>query len=106
VKDVQEGYPSALAVEAAIKAAAKKTNAADPTRQVGDLIRQAYYDRFLCRVFSEGDESEWVLKGGSSMLARLPNARRTRDTDLYRCGYDKDAALAELPTGCHPYVEG
>lgn len=90
------GYPDARAVEAAIKAAAESTHDVDPTRQTGDLIRQAYYDRFLCRVFSESDASEWVLKGGTGMLARIPTARRTLDADLYRAGHDKDEALADL----------
>ncbi|MEZ5199860.1 MAG: hypothetical protein R2742_00575 [Micropruina glycogenica] len=71
------------------------THALYPTRQTGDLIRQAYYDRFLCRVFSDTETSEWVLKeGGTGMLARVPTARRTLDADLYRAGYDKDQALA------------
>lgn len=43
-------YADARAVEAAIKAAARTVHDADPSRQTGDLIRQAYYDRFLCRV--------------------------------------------------------
>jgi Nucleotidyl transferase AbiEii toxin, Type IV TA system len=89
-------YPDARAVEAAIKAAARTVHDADPSRQTGDLIRQAYYDRFLCRVFSEADASEWVLKGGTGMLARVPSARRTLDADLYREGFDKDEALADL----------
>lgn len=92
----EPGYPDARAVESAIKDAAKSAHAADPTRQIGDLIRQAYYDRFLCRVFSDTETSAWVLKGGTGMLARVPNARRTVDADLYRAGYDKDQALADL----------
>ena len=76
------GYPDARAVEAAIKAAAKSAHDSDPARLTGDLIRQTYYDRFLCRVFSESDASEWVLKGGTGMLARIPTARRTLDADL------------------------
>jgi hypothetical protein len=90
------GYRDAKAVEMAIKAAAKATHASDPKRNVADLIRQAYYDRFLSRVFSEGDDSEWVLKGGNGMLARVSNARRTLDADLYREGYGRDEALSEL----------
>lgn len=92
----EPSYPDARAVESAIKDAAKSTHAAYPTRQTGDLIRQAYYDRFLCRVFSDTETSEWVLKGGTGMLARVPTARRTLDADLYRAGYDKDQALADL----------
>ncbi|MDR0783299.1 MAG: nucleotidyl transferase AbiEii/AbiGii toxin family protein, partial [Propionibacteriaceae bacterium] len=89
-------YTSAQAVEAAIKSAAKKANSENPSRQVDDLIRLAYYDRFLCRIFSGGENSEWVLKGGTGMLARIPNARRTLDADLFRTGLDKDQALGEL----------
>jgi len=92
----QDRYASPRAVEQAIKDAAKTAHEADPARLVDDLIRQAHYDRFLCRVFSQGDNSEWVLKGGSAMLARIPNARRTIDADLFRSGYDKDKALTEL----------
>jgi len=89
-------YADWRAVEMAIKSAAKKAHQADRSRLVDDLIRQAYHDRFLSRVFSDGDASEWVLKGGSGMLARVPNARRTLDADLYQEGYDKERALADL----------
>jgi len=92
----QVPYSNALAVEQAIKGAAKTAHKADPSRQISDLIRQAYYDRFLCRVFSDGDATEWVLKGGSGMLARVANARRTLDVDLFRNGYSKDQGLADL----------
>ncbi|SOD75069.1 nucleotidyltransferase AbiEii toxin of type IV toxin-antitoxin system [Jatrophihabitans sp. GAS493] len=63
---------------------------------VTDRIRQVYFDRFLCRVFSEGTSSEWLLKGGTGMLARVPNTRATKDVDLYRADLTLDAALAEL----------
>ena len=91
-----DAYASASAVEQAIKDAAKAAHRNDPSRQVNDLIRQAYYDRFLSRVFSDRDASEWVLKGGTGMLARVPQARRTLDIDLVREGYDKDQGLADL----------
>jgi len=94
--DSLDSYCDWRAVEMAIKEAAKGASLADPSRQVGDLIRQAHYDRFLRRVFSDGPASEWVLKGGTGMLARLPSARRTQDADLYLEGYDKDRALADL----------
>ncbi|MDR0944710.1 MAG: nucleotidyl transferase AbiEii/AbiGii toxin family protein [Bifidobacteriaceae bacterium] len=99
---IPKPYPNARAVEAAIKDAAKREHQAHPSRQVADLIRQTYYDRFLCRVFAEGESNEWVLKGGSGMLARLPNARRTLDADLYRDGFQsKDQALEELRRLAH-----
>ncbi|WP_222851172.1 hypothetical protein [Phytoactinopolyspora mesophila] len=65
----------------AIKEAAKK-----PARQTGPgasaatlaQIRQARFDRFLSRVFADGDQSEWLLKGGMSMLARVLRSRTTQ----------------------------
>lgn len=90
-------YASAKAVDDAIKQAAKNAAAADPpSASVTDRIRQAYFDRFLCRVFSEGDTSEWLLKGGTGMLARVPDGRSTKDVDLYRADLTLDAALVEL----------
>lgn len=47
----------------------------------GDLYRQMLRDRFLCRVFSDGDAG-FILKGGSGLLARIPDARATRDVDF------------------------
>lgn len=55
-----------------------------------------HHDRFLCRVFSEDEHSEWVLKGGSAMLARIPTTRRTLDADLFEQGYDLDQSLEDL----------
>ncbi len=89
-------YASAKAVDDAIKQAAKNAAATDPSVSVTDRIRQAYFDRFLCRVFSQGDTSEWLLKGGTGMLARVPDSRSTKDVDLYRADLTLDAALVEL----------
>lgn len=89
-------YGSAKAVDDAIKQAAKNAAAADPSVSVTDRIRQAYFDRFLCRVFSEGDTSEWLLKGGTGMLARVADSRATLDVDLYRADLTLDVALVEL----------
>jgi hypothetical protein len=47
-------------------------------------------------VFGGETGDEWVLKGGTGMLARVANTRRTRDIDLYREGRDKDESLLEL----------
>jgi hypothetical protein len=96
VTDQPDRYANARAVEQAIKDAARAVHQTDPTRQIDDLIRQAYYDRFLSRVFSDGEASQWVLKGGTGMLARVPQARRTQDIDLFRDGYGKDQSLADL----------
>ncbi|RSX47803.1 nucleotidyl transferase AbiEii/AbiGii toxin family protein [Bifidobacterium callimiconis] len=91
-----ENYANGLAVEQAIKAAAKREHQQHPERNVTDIIRQMHYDRFLCLVFSEGQHSEWVLKGGSAMLARIPSTRRTLDADLFRNGYDLEQSLDDL----------
>ncbi len=47
----------------------------------GDGYRQALRDRFLCRVFSD-QEGRFILKGGSGLLARIPDGRATRDIDF------------------------
>jgi hypothetical protein len=89
-------YPDPRAVEMAIKQAAGEAHAADRSVGVNELIRQAHFDRLLCRVFSEGSQSEWVLKGGTGMLARIPNTRSTRDIDLAINGYTLAQALSRL----------
>lgn len=62
----------------------------------GERYRQMLRDRFLCRVFSSGD-NELVLKGGSGLLARIPDARATRDIDFGHGGRaDADAVLEKL----------
>lgn len=79
-------YGDWRSVEQAIKDAAKRTAAqASPkikAAQIDAQIKQARFDRFLSRVFAEGDQSEWLLKGGVSMLARVPRSRTTKDVDL------------------------
>jgi hypothetical protein len=89
-------YPTAAGVEAAIKDAARRAFASDATVSVGEHIRQTYFDRFLCRIFSEGLDSEWLVKGGTGMLARVPQTRATKDVDLVRGGYDLTEALEDL----------
>lgn len=89
-------YATAAAIDAAIRQAAKNAQAADRSVNANDRIKQAHFDRFLCRVFSEVGASEWLLKGGTGMLARVPNTRATKDVDLYRADLTLDAALAEL----------
>jgi hypothetical protein len=67
------GYGDWRSLELAIKDAAKKASAqAGPGVSAASIdaqIWQARYDRFLSRVFAEGEQSEWLLKGGMSMLA-------------------------------------
>lgn len=82
----RSGYADWRSLELAIKEAAKKA-ARDAAPGVGAAtidaqIRQARFDRFLSRVFADGEQSEWLLKGGMSMLARVPRSRTTKDMDL------------------------
>jgi len=91
-----DGYATAAGTEAAIKDAAKKAAVADPSLDTNERIRLEYFNRFLSRIFSGGDASEWVLKGGTGVLARVPSGRATRDVDLYHQGYTLDKALADL----------
>jgi hypothetical protein len=91
-----EPYKSAAAVEAAIRDAARNAFASDKFTSTQDRIRQEYFRRFLSRVFSERDDSDWVLKGGTGVLARVASGRRTTDVDLFRANNTLDGALAEL----------
>lgn len=91
-----ERYGSPAAVEAAIAAAAKKAYSADPSLTVAERIRLEYFNRFLSRIFSAQDDSDWVLKGGTGMLARVASARATTDIDLFRRGQTLDDALEDL----------
>ena len=81
-----ERYADWRSLELAIKDAAKKAaQHAGPgvsAASVDAKIRQARFDRFLSRVFAHGERSEWLLKGGMSMLARVSRSRTTKDVDL------------------------
>lgn len=91
-----EPYGTARGVEIAIKNAARAAAAADPSLDTNKRIQLEYFNRFLSRIFSEGDESEWVLKGGTSILARVPSTRSTKDIDLYREEFGVERALEDL----------
>lgn len=91
-----EPYATARGVESAIKQAARKAAAADPSLNVNKRIQLVHFNRFLSRVFSEGEQSEWVLKGGTGILARVASTRSTVDIDLYRQGFTLEQALEDL----------
>jgi len=93
---VGEAYATPSGVEAAIKEAARKASTGDTSVSVSERIRQEHFRRFLSRVFSDDARSEWLLKGGTGVLARVPSARTTKDIDLYREGYTLDEALVDL----------
>lgn len=99
-----EGYGDWRSLELAIKDAAKKAAVqAGPgvsAAAVNAQIKQARFDRFLSRVFADGEASEWLLKGGMSVLARVPRSRTTKDVDLASLHSadlaDAERALSEL----------
>lgn len=72
------------------------SRAAGQALDVNKRIHLEYFNRFLSRVFSEDASSEWVLKGGTGLLARAPSTRSTRDIDLYRSGFTISEALSDL----------
>lgn len=73
---MEKAFATATEFDRALKRAVRESGG-DP----GAGYRQALRDRFLCRVFRGGNR-DFVLKGGSGMLARIPDARATRDVDL------------------------
>lgn len=91
-----DGYASPGAVESAISAAARKASNTDPSLTIQERIRLEYFHRFLSRVFSEENDSNWMLKGGAGMLARVASARTTTDVDVFRRSASLDAALEDL----------
>lgn len=90
------GYSSWTALIAAFKATAAKAVKDGSTHDVNAQLIQVRFDRFLSRVFSDGAESEWMLKGGGAMLARVPRTRGTKDLDLAASSTDLDEALQAL----------
>lgn len=83
-------YRSALALEQAVKAAARKSG-----QDVGRAVEGFYAGRLLERVFSE-ERKPFVLKGGRGILAKTVDARYTTDTDFLYRGDDLEEALGEL----------
>lgn len=67
------GYATADAFHDSVKA--RLRSAAERSRHsVNELRRQFAYDRLLTRVFIE-DPGEWVLKGATALLARIPDRK-------------------------------
>jgi hypothetical protein len=97
--DEPQPYATPKGVEDAVKAAAKRASADDPSLTTNERIRLEYFNRFLSRVFSDGPDSEWVLKGGTGMLARVASTRATLDIDLYRGAQKKGSINVDLSTG-------
>ena len=73
---MSETYPTPQSFDRALKKACAKAEG-----DSGERYRMMLRDRFLCRVFST-ENPLLILKGGSNLLARIPDARYTRDLDF------------------------
>jgi hypothetical protein len=96
-------YASAVAFRAALRARLSAVAKASGGHGLDELQRQFAYDRLLARAFTGPDSQRWVLKGAGALLARLPQARHSRDLDLAflaidneRVDDDLDAAVGSL----------
>jgi hypothetical protein len=58
-------------------------------------MEEYWRSRFIARIFYDNTTS-YVLKGATSILARIPDTRRTRDLDLFAQGFDIDEAIEEI----------
>ncbi len=73
-----------------------KTEAKTRGRYLEELRREFLFQRFLALIFFT-PSSQWVLKGGASLLMRLAEARFSKDLDLLHLGeVSPDDAIAEL----------
>lgn len=90
-----DAYTSWEALDRAVKDSVDKAD--DTSLSVSDRYQQFIFDRFLSRVF-EADDSPWLLKGGTGMLARVAGARRTRDVDLSTTSAELEEAIEDLQT--------
>jgi Nucleotidyl transferase AbiEii toxin, Type IV TA system len=75
-------YASAAAFRSALRDRLAALAKQQGTHGLDELQRQFAYDRLLARVFDGPDADRWILKGAGALLARLPDARHSRDLDL------------------------
>jgi len=88
----QQPYRSTNAFRIGVEAEVKAVATTSPGRSADQVRRQFLLQRFLVRVFSQSD-SNWVLKGGTGLLVRIPGARHSGDIDLLYP--HREALLAE-----------
>lgn len=89
-----DSYATPAATWAAIRAAAR-SDAGKSGVLAADLVQLLLFDRLLARVFA-GPDAPFVLKGGTRMLAFIPQARATADIDLEVAHITVDAAIKRL----------
>ena len=95
-------YGSAAAFRTALRDRFAAIGKADTRYLLDELQRQFAYDRALARLFTAPDAGSWVLKGAGALLARLGQARHSKDIDVYFAEQsaavsDATAALAHGP---------
>lgn len=83
-------------IHAIIASHAESAARSNPGITKSQFISRIYMDRFLTRIFSDSDDTDWVLKGGTGIIARVPLGRRTTDVDLFTTGYEIENAQKRL----------
>jgi len=77
-------YASASAFRTALRDRFAAIARAETGYSLDELQRQFAYDRALARLFTAPDAASWVLKGAvPGLLARLEQARHSKDIDVY-----------------------
>lgn len=89
-----DGYATGVALWRAVTDQAKATAKATGV-DTSAVIRRFVFGRFLARVFHD-PSAPWVLKGGTAVLARVHDARTTKDVDLLHQLGDLNAAVEAL----------
>jgi 1-deoxy-D-xylulose 5-phosphate reductoisomerase len=77
-------YTSAGSFRIALLALTRNEAKRDPTRDAQTRQRLFCFNRLLSRVFShpEAANGTWALKGAASLMARLREARASKDVDI------------------------
>jgi hypothetical protein len=86
-------YSSAAAFRTALRDRFAAIAKAETRYSLDELQRQFAYDRALARLFTSPDAVSWVLKGAGALLARLEQARHSKDIDVYYA--EQSAAVSD-----------
>ena len=92
-------YATATAMRKALRDRLASHARASGGHGLAELQRHVAYDRLLARVFTSDEAERWVLKGAGALLARLPEARHSRDIDLAFAGSSGQAGTSAPPRG-------
>jgi predicted nucleotidyltransferase component of viral defense system len=78
---IQKKYNTPAAMRTALEDRLNRAGR-EMNQDIQRLRRQVAFDRFLARVFANGESRSFVLKGGYALELRLQTARTTKDIDL------------------------